>query len=66
MFHNARCNYKSLMHLLNIWWYTTFSYAFRRMSAPSSGSLIFNCSIFGASTGCNPYPKVWQGSFKKS
>ena len=41
-----------LMHLLYITLYLTFAYVFWRTSVPSSVSLIFNFSIFGATTCC--------------
>jgi len=54
-----------LMHPMNIWGYTAFSYVFRLMSTPSSGSLIFNCSVFGASTGCNHLPRIVTSDLRK-
>ena len=44
-------SFKGLMHLLYISRHVTFSYVSRRTSAPSSGRLISNCSIFGATAG---------------
>jgi hypothetical protein len=46
-----------LMHLLYIWCCITFCYGFQRTLASSSQSLIFNSSIFGASTGCKHLSK---------
>ena len=46
-----------LTHLFYISLYIILSYAFRRTSALSSGSLVCNCSIFGASAGCKHLSK---------
>ena len=43
---------QTLIYLLHVSHYNIFSCAFRHTSAPSSGSLIINCSIFDATTGC--------------
>ena len=48
---------KDLIHLLYISRYVTFSYVFRRMSVPSSGSLIFKCSILDATSRCKHLSK---------
>jgi hypothetical protein len=44
------------MHLLHTASYITYFYMFRRTSAPSSGSLIFNCSIYNAQLSVNTCP----------
>ena len=53
---NSLCLNQHLMHLLCILQYVLL-YTFRHTSALSAGDLIFNCSIFGASTGCKHLSK---------